>query len=180
MAAPFSLDMLKGAVLAHGLSVSDGDTAEDLTQRLGLHLVTKLLKPDVQKKRKATSAPSRSANAWYSFLRSEKPNVVAAGFTTRAEQIKEIARRYKIAKMVGTSGAPLALMPPSESDTESTSSPALMPPGDSDTDEGADGLIEALKQLDAAELNAAMAAHGLPIDGDDEEKAGALAQAMMA
>ena len=179
MTAPFSVDMLKGACLSYQLPVNDGDTAEDLTQRLGLHLVTKLLNPDV-KKRKATSAPSRSASAWYAFMRTEKPNVLASGFTTRAEQIKEIARRYKIAKTVGTSGAPLALMPPSDSDTEPTSPLALMPPGDSDTDEATDGLMYVLKDLDQAELNAAMAAHGLPIDGDEEEKCAALARAMMA
>ena len=180
MAAPFSIDMLKGACLSHSLPVDDGDTAEDLTQRLGLHLVTKLLKPDVQKKRKATSAPSRSASAWYAFMRSEKPNVVAAGFTTRAEQIKEIARRYKIAKTVGTSSAPLALMPPSDSDADTSSPLALMPPSESDADEATDGLVQALKELDAAELNAAMAAHGLPVGGSDEEKIAALADAMMA
>ena len=179
MAAPYSIDMLKGACLSHLLPVNDGDTAEDLTQRLGLHLVTKLLKPDV-KKRKATSAPSRSASAWYAFMRSEKPNVVAAGFTTRAEQVKEIARRYKIAKTVGTSSAPLALMPPSDSDAETSSPLALMQPSESDADEATDGLVQALKELDAAELNAAMAAHGLPIDGNDEEKIAALSRAMMA
>jgi len=180
MATAFSIDMLKGACLAHSLPVLDNDKADDLTQRLGLHLVTKLLKPDVQKKRKATSAPSRSASVWYAFLRNEKPNVVAAGFTTRAEQIKEIARRYKIARTVGTSGAPLALMPPSDSDTEPTSPLALMPPSESDADEATDGLMHALKELDQAELNAAMAAHGLPIDGSEEEKVAALARAMMA
>ena len=180
MATAFSIDMLKGACLLHELPVNDGDTAEDLTQRLGLHIVTKLLKPDV-KKRKATSAPSRSASAWYAFMRSEKPNVLASGFTTRAEQIKEIARRYKIAKTVGTSGAPLALMmPPSDTDTEPTSPLALMPPSESDADEATDGLMYALKELDQAELNAAMAAHGLPIDGSEEEKVAALARAMMA
>ena len=179
MAAPFSIDMLKGACLSHLLPVNDGDTAEDLTQRLGLHLVTKLLKPEV-KKRKATSAPSRSASAWYAFMRSEKPNVVAAGFTTRAEQVKEIARRYKLAKKVGTSSAPLALMPPSDSDAETSSPLALMQPSESDADEATDGLVQALKELDAAELNAAMAAHGLPVGGSDEEKVAALAEAMMA
>ena len=174
MTAPFSIDMLKGACLSYELPVNDGDTADDLTQRLGLHLVTKLLKPDV-KKRKATSTPSRSASAWYAFMRNEKANVLAAGYITRGEQIKEIARRYKIAKTVGTPAAPLALMPPSDKETEPTS-PLAQPAADS----ALDGLVEALTELDSAELNAAMAAHGLPIDGEEEEKIAALARAMMA
>ena len=57
-----------------------------------------------------------------------------------------------------------------------------MPPttSDSESDAGTEGLMEALKELDDAELNASMAAYNLPIEGDVTDKLRALAEAMMA
>ena len=172
MATPYSAEMLAGACMAHGL---DGTgTAEELHSRLGTHLVAKLLSAHVPKrgKRKAedgTSTPKRSAGEWRAFAKAERPKVMASGFTGRAETIQEIARRWKIFKSVGTSTAPLALPAPSGSDS------------DSDGSAPEQGLLDLLAQeLNPAELNAALAAHGLPIDGSDDEKLKALATAMMA
>ena len=171
MATTYSAEMLAGACMAHGL---DGTgTAEELHARLGAHLVAKLLSPHVPKrKRKAeggTSTPKRSAGEWRAFAKAERPKVMASGFTGRAETIQEIARRWKIFKSVGTSTAPLALPAPSSSDS------------DSDGSAPEQGLLELLAQeLNPTELNAALAAHGLPIDGSDDEKLKALGTAMMA
>ena len=168
MAAPFSLDMLKAACLCHGLS--DDGTAEELTASLGMHLVTELLSPDKKNKKRKTT---RGAGGWYAFMKSEKANVLASGFTSRADVLKELARRWKLAKLVGTSAQPLALPPPSQSSTDAE-------PAVASDSEDADGLVDALKELDEAELNAAMAAHSMPVNGDHEEKARALARVMMA
>lgn len=50
----------------------------------------------------------------------------------------------------------------------------------SDETEVPDGLVEALKDLPVVEMNAALAAHGLPIEADHEANVTALARAMVA
>ena len=80
-AATFSVELLAGACMAHGL---DGTgTAEELHARLGAHLVAKMLSPQANAskrgKRKAeggTSTPKRSASEWHAFMKSEREKVV--------------------------------------------------------------------------------------------------------
>ena len=168
MALPYSRELLAGALLARGLE-ADGD-ADELHARLGASLVKELLTPKRASKRRVdgtSSAPKRSKSEWHSFMKSERPRVVASGVTGRAAIIKEIARRWALWKHVGTSSQPLALMAPT-SDSESDGS---APP---------EGLLELLKDLDESEVNAALAAHGLPVDGDSNAKVHALATAMVA
>jgi hypothetical protein len=169
MTSPFSRDMLAGALLARGLH-TDGD-ADALHARLGDALVKDLLTPKRGTKRKASTtwrSNHRSQSEWVAFMKRERPNVLNSGFTARAEVIREIARRWRIFKTVGTSDAPLALPAPSSDDSESDSTATP------------DGLLDALRDLDGAELNASLLAHGIPLQGDHEDKIKALAAVMLA
>ena len=163
MASPYSLELLQGALLGRGLD-GEGD-AQQLYDRLAAALVKELLTPKRKRPADGTSAPKKSKSEWHAFMKTERPRVVESGVTGRAA-IVEIARRWKLFKAVGTSSQPLSLMPPTTSDSES--------------DAGTEGLMEALKELDDAELNASMAAYNLPIEGDVTDKLRALAEAMMA
>ena len=180
----FSEDLLRGALLANGLS-TEGSVL-DMHNRLGEYLVRKLLAPETcvpdvaqkkkGKKRVATAAagapPKRTA--WHAFLKTEKDKVKATGlFPGRVEVLKEVARRWALHKRVLCNEAPLMLTHASGSSDEV--------PSDTDSSVPDDGLIEALRaELDEAQLNAALAAHGLPVDGDSETKVKSLAQAMLA
>lgn len=169
MALSYSREMLAGALLSRGLD-AEGD-AEALHARLGAALVKELLTPKRGSKRRVdgtSSAPKRSKSEWHSFMKSERPRVVASGVTGRAAIIKEIARRWALWKPVGTSSQPLAIMPPT-SDSESDGSGAPL-----------EGLLDALKELDEGEINAALSAHGLSVDGDATAKIHTLAVAMVA
>jgi len=187
----FSEELLRGACLSHGLS-GDG-TAAQLHSRLGDFFVRKLLAPETcapppnvtekkkGKKRAAAAAagapePKRTASAYHTFLRDEKERVKQAGFHGRVEIIKEVARRWKLAKQVNTPAAPLMITHSSDagsSDEAASEGPA------SETDSTPDALIDALKEeLSEQEVNAALAAHGLPIDGDAETRLKMLALAM--
>ena len=157
--AAFSTEKLAGACLAHGLS-GEG-TNDELHTRLGHHLVNKLLSGKRKKTEEVSdhvqSKRSASASEWHAFMKSERANVVASGVQGRVPILKEIARRWKIFKSVGTSNAPLALPAPANDD-----------------------LMEALKDLNEAELNEAIEAHGLDKTGSIDDKLTALAIAMTA
>ena len=188
MSTTFSEDLLRGACLSHGLS-GDGSAAE-LHARLGDFFVRKLLAPETcappadvtekkkGKKRAAAAAseqrPKRATTAWHAFLKAEKELVKASGFHGRVAVLKEVARRYALAKRVNTDAAPLMLQHSAVGSSEEVAS-------ETDSSMSDDGLIEALRaELDEAQLNAALAAHGLPVDGDSETKFKSLAQAMLA
>lgn len=178
----FSEDLLRGACLSHGLS-GDG-TAAQLHARLGDFFVRKLLSPEtcapppdvtekkVQGKKRATAAgaPEPKRTAYHTFLRDEKERVKQAGFHGRVEIIKEVARRWQLAKQVNSPAAPLML---THSSGAGSSDEAA-----SETDSTPDALVDALRDLSEEELNGAMAAHGLPIDGDAETRLKMLALAM--
>ena len=183
---PFSEDLLRGACLSHGLS-GDGNTAE-LHARLGDYFVCKLLAPETcapppdvmekkggKKRAEAGSGeqrPKRAATAWHAFLKTEKELVKASGFHGRVAVLKEVARRYALAKRVNTGAAPLMLQHSAGSSTDALSDTDSVPE---------DGLIEALRdELDEAQLNASLSSYRLPIEGDTEAKLKTLARAMMA
>lgn len=188
----FSEDLLRGACLSHGLS-GDG-TAAELHARLGDFFVRRLLAsetcaPDVvtdKKKGKKRAAPTataageqprkRAATAWHAFLKTEKEKVRSAGITGRVDIIKECARRYALHKKVLCNEAPLMIM---DAASAGSSTDAALSDTDSSIPEE-DGLLEALRaELDETAVNAALAAYGLPIDGDTEAKFKSLAQAML-
>ena len=182
----FSEDLLRGACLSHGLS-GEGNAAE-LHARLGDFFVRKLLAPETcvpdvvtekkkGKKRAAAAAgeqpPKRAATAWHAFLKAEKELVKASGlFHGRVAVLKEVARRYALAKRVNTDAAPLMLQHSAVGSSDEV---------DSETDSvPEDGLIEMLRaELDEAALNAALAVHGFPVDGETEAKLKSLAQVML-
>ena len=178
---PYSVELLKGACLAHGLAAPDGDDAATLHARLGAHLVADLLlapnrarpaKRSAKRsaKRKARpSAPSASRGAWRAFVAHERPLVAQAGLSGRAA-VQELAARWKRFKARDGPDAPLMLpAPASEAGSSSSSSAASEAATHDDDDHGdeaaLEGLRAALADLDGAELAEALAAHGLP-DGE--------------
>lgn len=150
-----TMESLSAACLAHNLSTEGG--YDELHARLGAHLVAKFLAPKRRADATISRPPKRSKAEWCAFMKTEREKVLASGFTGRTDILKEIARRWKIFKTVGTSTAPLALPEPFH-----------------------DGLIEALQDLDGAELDQAIEAHGLDKEVDTETKVRALAEAMLA
>ena len=178
MATTFSIDLLRGACLAHKLS-PDG-THDELTARLGAHLVAQLLNPEasaaahVGKKKRPTSAeaapaaPKRPMSAWHHFLRTEKELVKAAGFHGRVGILRECARRWALAKRVGTSDQPLML---SWSKDDGASS--------SETDSIPEGLLQAIRELPQEEIASSLEANGFEVDDNMEVNVMALARTMM-
>ena len=178
MSTTYSQDVLRGACLAHKLS-PDG-THDELVARLGKHLVSQLLIPEasahVGKKKRPMSAgasgftPKRPMSAWHQFLRTEKELVKAAGgFHGRVEILRECARRWRLAKRVGTSDQPFML---SWSKDDGASS--------SDTDSIPDGLLQALRELPQEEIASSLEANGLKVEDDNlEVNVMALARSMM-
>ena len=132
-----------------GLPVFDSDTAATVRRRLADHLIGKRLVQPPSPAAVATFAPrdvltgqkrstegeqnkpKRPATAYHAFLRQEMDRVKAAGFRGRVECIKEVARRWKLAKAVDSPGAPLMLMMQSSQAGSSTDP--------SDTDSSAQG-----------------------------------------
>ena len=178
MAATYSLDVLRGACLANKLS-PDG-THDEMVARLGAHLVSQLLNPEasavahVDKKKRPTSAgaagatPKRPMSAWHHFLRTEKELVKAAGFHGRVEVLRECARRWALAKRVGTSDQPLMLSWTKEDGASS-----------SDTDSIPDGLLQALRELPREEIASSLEANGFEVDDNMEVNIMSLARSMM-
>ena len=179
MATAYSLDMLRGACMAHKLS-PDG-THDELVARLGAHLVSQLLNPDasaaahVDKKKRPTSSgaagsmPKRPMSAWHQFLRKERELVKATGgFHGRVDVLRECARRWRLAKRVGTSDEPLMLSWNKEDGASS-----------SDTDSIPDGLLQALRELPREEIASSLEANGFEVDDNMEINIMSLARSMM-
>ena len=176
-----------------GLPVFESDTAATIRRRLADHLIGKRLVQPPSPAAVATFAPrdvltgqkrstegeqpkpKRAPTAYHAFLRQEMDRVKAAGFRGRVECIKEVARRWKLAKAVNSEGAPLMLMHSSQAGSSTDLS------SDTESASEEDALIEALRsELDEAQLNASLSAYGLPIDGSTDDKIKALARAMTA
>ena len=178
MATTYSLDVLRGACLANKLS-PDG-THDEMVARLGAHLVSQLLNPEasaaahVDKKKRPTSAgatgatPKRPMSAWHHFLRTEKELVKAAGFHGRVDILRECARRWALAKRVGTSDQPLMLQAPSSDESVSEEAPSIP-----------EGLLQAIRELPQEEIAASLEANGLEVEVDLEANVMALALTMM-
>ena len=179
MATTYSIDILRGACLAHKLSAEG--THDEMVARLGAHLVSQLLNPEasaaahVDKKKRPTSAgatgatPKRPMSAWHHFLRTEKELVKAAGgFHGRIEVLREVARRWRLAKRVGTSDQPLMLQAPSSDEGAS-----------SETDSIPEGLLQAIRELPQEEIASSLEANGLEVEQDMEANVLALARTMM-
>ena len=164
-----TLEMLIGACAAHGLERTG--SRDELHRRLGDFLVAKLFAELPAAPPRAAPSRKRPATAWQVFVRSEAPRVRAAGFVGRHAIVKEAARRWALAKQVGTSGAPLMLG--LSDDAASSASSAA-------SDAAADELVEALAELSRAELAEALEAHGLPVAEEHAANAAALARALEA
>ena len=115
----------------------------------------------------ATGNNKRPLTAWHAFQRTEKDRVKQAGFHGRVAIVREIARRWKLFKQVGTSNAPLML---GHSSDEASSEAESVP----------DGLVTALADLSPEELSHALQAQGIEDTGDRDTNVAALARAMVA
>ena len=197
-------DALLAACAAFGLDATGNEST--LAQRIGTHIAECLFGTATAAAPVDTSSASQSeqkrprdegkkalsnkAARWHAVVKKERPLVKEGlGLTGNADVLKEVAARYKRHLAVGTPNQPPLIVGPS-TDTESEAAqPLALPPPSQSTDaepavasdsEDADGLVDVLKELDETELNAALAAHSMPINGDKEEKARALARVMMA
>ena len=74
--------------------------------------------------------------------------------------IKEVAARYKRAKLVGSPSQPPMLLPPTDEDET-------------------DGIKNALRELPPAEIASALSAHGIPTVVDIDENIDLLARALL-
>ena len=160
-----SRSVLATACIAEGLP-SYG-TKFELTHRLGTHLVERKLGvaaadgkkrassdvPDIQMKR-----TKRPLNSYQRFMKSEMPNIKASGVTGLTDSMKELARRWRLAKQVGTSSEPLLL---------------------SDKQGEVKGLASVLEDLPPVEVNEALAAHGEPVSSSSSVNAERLASALV-
>ena len=156
------------ACIAEGLP-SYGSKAE-LTTRLGKRLVEKKLGVAVAhgKKRSASDVPAIKMNVpkrpkkplsrWQSFMKTESANIKASGITGLVPAIKELARRWKLHKIVNTPDAPLLL---------------------SDKQQEIEELALAIMELPAAEVNQALIAHGEVVSDSSDENAERLANALV-
>ena len=160
-----SLAQLTSACCMFGLDAA-GDY-DALHARVGAHLVDKLFashastpstsSDDEAPRRREKRPLSESARRWHSFARHERPLVKQAGYTDNVAIVKEIAARYKRAKLVGTPAQPPLLEAPS---------PDVA---------AADGIKWALAELPDDQINEALAAHGIEPGEDAEANLDALA-----
>lgn len=181
-----SHEMLIGACAAHGLDRTG--SMEELTRRLGDHLVLQLFAGKKGSRKRPAQQPTSlqsggQRSAWHAFLKSEAERVKQAGaFHGRVEVLKEVARRWALHKRALAGQAPPMLGVAdvsSEASSEAGSSSGGSCAGEAVPTE-ADGLVEALQEVPAAELHAALAAHGLPVEGEHEANVVALARALVA
>jgi len=158
------MDLLRGACLANGVAI-DGRSYDEIRTALGNVLVDKMLgspptsppatfgedapkKEKKEKKEKKQRVPS----AWHQFAKLEKLKVREGRPDLKGREVlAEIARRWKLQKVVNTKASPLMLK-----DSSSSSS---------DTSDGAEGLAaELLATSTAEEINANMQADMTQID----------------
>ena len=173
------IDLVRGALMAFELPIV-GDH-EELHARLGSHLVAKLLGTPPAQPDTSTAASSkangkrpaggenkekrrRTISQWVLFLSSERKKVAEAmPNATRADVVRECARRWAIFKKVDTSSAPLML---TCGDSDETSS------------ESAD-LTATLSELSSEEVTASLQAAGLEVSDDHDANVSRLAASML-
>ena len=148
-----TLDQLRTACTTFSLDASGDEQA--MRARLGSFLVDRLFSnpsttpstssEDEAPARRDKRPLSASAAAWHAFARKERALVKEGlGLTDPVAVIKEVAARYKRAKLVGSSSEPLMLNAPS--------------------DETCEGIKTALRELPHDEIKTALSAHGIEAD----------------
>ena len=185
MSTPANHDALLAACTAFGLDTTGDDAT--LAQRVGSTVAERLFgtvvgsasvtpstssTPCTQHKRPREDEKkplSVKAARWHAFAKRERPLVKQAGITGNAEVLKEVAARYKRFLVVGTPDQPPLLAGPSTPEGEE---------GDADGEE--DGLVSALRDLSADEVNEALKTQGVEPGNDPELNIVQLATALMA
>ena len=180
MSTPANHDALLAACTAFGLDTTGDDAA--LAQRVGSTVAERLFGAAVGSAAATSTTPctqhkrpredekkplSVKAARWHAFAKRERPLVKQAGITGNAEVLKEVAARYKRFLVVGTPDQPPLLAGPS------------MPAGE-EGDGEEDGLVSALRDLSADEVNEALKTQGVEPGSDPELNIVQLATALMA
>ena len=182
MSTPANHDALLAACTAFGLDTTGDDAT--LAQRVGSTVAERLFGAAVGSAAATSTTPctqhkrpredekkplSVKAARWHAFAKRERPLVKQAGITGNAEVLKEVAARYKRFLVVGTPDQPPLLAGPSTPEGEE---------GDADGEE--DGLVSALRDLSADEVNEALKTQGVEPGNDPELNIVQLATALMA
>ena len=174
-----SAESIKGALAA--LELATDGTYEEIHSRLGSHLVAKMLLGTSPPPTETTSATSSKANGkrpaadkpkakkerkaseWVKFLSTERKKVADASPTaTRAEVVRECARRWKLVKQANSSSAPLMI---TYEDSEAGSETA--------------DLTATLSELSSDEVKASLQAAGLDVSDNHTSNVAALAASML-
>ena len=158
---------------------------EELHARLGTHLIAKMLGTTSAQPETSTTASSnankkrptpdgseakekkkhRKPSQWVLFLSSERKKVAEAMPTaTRADVVRECARRWSLFKQVNTSSAPLMLTCTTD---------------DSDTSSESADLTATLSELSSEEVIASLQAAGLEVTDDHDANVASLAASML-
>ena len=179
MSTPANHDALLAACTAFGLDTTGNDAT--LAQRVGSTVAERLFGAAVGSAAATSTTPctqhkrpredekkplSVKAARWHAFAKRERPLVKQAGITGNAEVLKEVAARYKRFLVVGTPDQPPLLAGPSTQE------------GEGDGEE--DGLVSALRDLSADEVNEALKTQGVEPGNDPELNIVQLATALMA
>ena len=163
---PPTVDQLRAACTTFSLDAEGDEQA--MRARLGGFLVDRLFSSPSTPSTSEDEAPARrdkrplsaSAAAWHAFARKERALVKEGlGITNRVEVIKEVAARYKRAKLVGSASGPLMLPAPS--------------------DEACEGIKTALRELPHDEIKTALSAHGMEAVVDIDTNIETLARALL-
>ena len=175
MSSAISIDMLKGALAAHGQRVDGGATHEKLRAQLGEFLVSKMFnvtsEPAAVPKLHKESAAKRPLNdqapagqkenkkprrksKYHAFLQRETPLIRSGRPDLKGHEVlREAVRRWRIVQSnESNSGSP-----PMITCTDGASS-------DDNSSESADGLTSALMELPPAEVNQGLEAAGLAVE----------------
>ena len=152
------LELLRRACVAHGVGIENRGCAE-LRAALGQKLVDIMLNvpfPGASNSSTSSSSSSGSTDAstrkkqtmWHAFLRTEKVKVREGMPELKGHEIlKEVARRWKLHKLVNTNSSPLMLT-------------------HNDDDDDEDETLGMLQQLTSEELRHNLVAAGIDIHND--------------
>lgn len=173
-----NIDMLRGACLANSVPI-DGKPYEQLRADLGGVLVDKMLgaTPATSPPTKRTfdvpvQAPKekkrRASSAWHQFVKLEKVKVREGRPDLKGHEVlAEIARRWKLQKVVNTDASPLMLTEASCSSSDTS-------------DSAAESLAaELMASSTAEEMKANLEAAGLEVDANPAVNASRLAAHMV-
>ena len=174
MSSPISIDMLKGALAAHGQRVGGGATHEQLRAELGEFLINRMF--NVTSAAEASSMPKESAakrplndqapagqkenkkprrkSKYHAFLQRETPLIRSGRPDLKGHEVlREAVRRWRIVQSNESSSG----SPPMITCTDGASS-------DDNSSESAEGLTSALMELPPAEVNQGLEAAGLAVE----------------